>query len=120
MSRKKLNDSEERIQELENLYILTRDQFLSEYDEIKPEQRAKVLQQLRGMLDDIAKEAGGRVKRQEISNTFGTKDTTFLELIASVRKELPEPMPVIDVMPIEAEQVNDGTERETPEGFGEI
>ena len=119
MSRKKLNDSEERIQELENLYILTRDQFLSEYDEIKPEQRAKVLQQLRGMLDDIAKEAGGRVKRQEINQTFGAKDSTFLDLIASVRKELPEPMPVIDVMPLMAEQVNDGTERETTEGFGE-
>ena len=110
MSRKKLNDSEERIQELENLYILTRDQFLSEYDEIKPEQRAKVLQQLRGMLDDIAKEAGGRVKRQEISNTFGSKDSTFMELIAGIRGKLPEPKPVIDVMPLMAEQVFGGEE----------
>ena len=117
MSRKKLNDSEERIQELENLYILTRDQFLSEYDEIKPEQRAKVLQQLRGMLDDIAKEAGGRVKRQEVTQNFGTKDSTFMELIAGIRGKLPEPKPVIDVMPLMAEQVTDGTERETTEGF---
>jgi len=118
MSRKKLNDSEERIQELENLYLLTRDQFLGEYDEIRPEQRAKILQQLRGLLDDIAKEAGGRVKRQEISNTFGAKDSTFMELIAGIRGNLPEPMPVIDVMPIEAEQVDYGTERETAEESG--
>ena len=120
MSRKKLHDSEARIEELEDLYVLTRDQFLREYDDIRPEQRAKTLQQLRGMLDDIAKEAGGRVKRQEISNTFGTKDSSFLELIASVRGNLPEPQPVIEIMPIEAEQVADGAERETTEGFGEI
>ena len=117
MSRKKLNDSEERIQELENLYILTRDQFLSEYDEIKPEQRAKILQQLRGMLDDIAKEAGGRVKRQEINNTFGANDGTFMELIAGIRGKLPEPKPVIDVMPLMAEQVTDGTEGKITEEF---
>ena len=121
MSKKKLSDSEERIQELEDLYILTRDQFLDEYDEIRPAERAKVIQQLRGMLDDIAKEAGGRVKRQEINNTFGAKDSSFLELISSVRKKLPEPMPVIDVMPIEAVQVEeDGTTRKTEEGFGEV
>ena len=119
MSKKKLSDSEERIQELEDLYILTRDQFLDEYDDIKPAERAKVLQQLRGMLDDIAKEAGGRVKKQEITNTFGAKDSTFLELISSVRKNLPEPQPVIDVVPVmeEPEVVAYGTEWETTEGF---
>ena len=120
MSRKKLHDSEARIEELEDLYALTRDQFLEEYDDIKPEQRAKIIQQLRGMLDDIAKEAGGRVKRQEISNTFGAKDSSFLELISSVRGNLPKPQPVIDIMPVMAEQVADGAERETTEGFGEI
>ena len=118
MSKKKLHDAEARIEELEDLYVLTRDQFLEEYDDIRPEQRAKILQQLRGMLDDIAKEAGGRVKRQEINNTFG-KDNSFLELIASVRGNLPEPKPVIEVIPLEAE-VADGAERETAEGFGEV
>ena len=118
MSKKRLADSEERIQELETLYVLTRDQFLSEYDDIKPTERAKVIQQLRGMLDDIAKEAGGRVKRQEIQNTFGAKDSGFLELISAVRNKLPEPKPVIEVMPIEAEQVDiNGTEGQTEEGF---
>ena len=121
MSRKKLHESEDRIQELEDLYVLTRDQFLGEYDEIRPAERAKIIQQLRGMLDDIAKEAGGRVKRQEINNTFGAKDNTFLELIASVRGNLPEPVPVIDVVPIEKEQAEeDGAERKTEERFGEI
>ena len=116
MSKKKLHDSEERIQELEDLYILTRDQFLDEFDEIKPEQRAKTIQQLRGILDDIAKEAGGRVKRQEINQTFGAKDNTFLELISSVRNNLPSPQPVIDVIPIEVE--NGKTEESTAEPAG--
>lgn len=116
MSRKKLNDSEARIEELEELYVLTRDQFLNEYDDIRPTERAKIIQQLRGMLDDIAKEAGGRVKRQEINNTFG-RDNSFMELIAGIRGNLPEPKPVIEVMPKEAEQVTNGTEGKTEERF---
>ena len=120
MSKKKLHDSEERIQELEDLYVLTRNQFLDEYEDIRPAERAKIIQQLRGMLDDIAKEAGGRVKRQEINQTFGARDSSFLELIASVRGNLPEPKPVIDVVPIEMEMVTDGAEGKTEEGFGEV
>jgi hypothetical protein len=116
MSKKKLHDSEERIQELEDLYVLTRDQFLDEYEDIRPAERAKIIQQLRGMLDDIAKEAGGRVKRQEIANTFGTKDSSFLELIAGIRGNLPEPQPVIDIQPLE---IIDGTERATEETAAE-
>ena len=104
-----LRGSEERISELEDLYVRTRDQFLKEYETIKPEQRAKILQQMRGMLDDIAKEAGGRVKRQEINNTFG-KDSSFMELIAGIRGNLPPSRPVIEVMPIEAERVTYGEE----------
>jgi len=104
--KKSLRGSEERIAELEELYVKTRDSFLKEYESIKPEQRAKILQQLRGMLDDIAKEAGGRVKRQEINNTFGAKDNSFMELIAGIRGNLPQPQPIIEVMPIEAELVN--------------
>ena len=118
MSRKKLNESEERIQELEDLYILTRDQFLTDFDDLKSAEKAKMLQQLRGMLDDIAKEAGGRVKRQEVSTTFGSRDSSFLELIASVRGNLPEPKPIIDVMPIMAEQVTNGAEGQTEETAG--
>lgn len=113
MSKKKLHESEERIQELEDLYVLTRDQFLDEYEDIRPAERAKILQQLRGMLDDIAKEAGGRVKRQEINNTFGAKDSSFLELIAGIRGNLPEPQPVIDITPMEV--MTDGTEGKTEE-----
>ena len=105
MKRKELRDSEKRIEELEELYIQVRDDFVENYDEYRPHERTKIMQQLRGFLDDIAKEAGGRVKRQEISNTFGTKDSSFLELIAGVRGNLPQPKPVIDVMPFEAEQV---------------
>ena len=115
MSKRKLNDSEERINELEDLYVLTRDQFLSEFDDITPTERSKTIQQLRGMLDDIAKESGGRVKRQEINNTFGAKDSSFLELISSVRGSLPEPFPVIEVTPVKAEQVTDGAEGQTTE-----
>ena len=120
MSKKKLNVSEERIQELEDLYVLTRDQFLDEYEEIRPAERAKILQQLRGMLDDIAKEAGGRVKRQENIQSFGRADSSFLELIASVRGNLPEPAPVIEAIPIEIGQVVNGAEGQTEERFGEI
>ena len=105
MKRKELRDSEKRIEELEELYVQVRDDFVENYDEYRPHERTKLMQQLRGFLDDIAKEAGGRVKRQEISNTFGTKDSSFLELIAGVRGNLPQPQPVIDVMPFEAEQV---------------
>lgn len=120
MSRMKLKDSEERINELEDLYVLTRDQFLSEYDDIKPTERAKILQQLRGMLDDIAKEAGGRVKRQEINNTFGAKDNTFMELIAGIRGNLPEPPAVIDIQPIEVLDGTGQTEETTETGTGTI
>ena len=79
---------------------------MENYDEYKPHERTKIMQQLRGFLDDIAKEAGGRVKRQEINQTFGSRDQTFLELIAGVRGNLPQPKPVIEVMPYEAEQAN--------------
>lgn len=105
-----LKDSEERIAELEELYVTTRNAFLNEFDDMKPDMRAKTLQQLRGMLDDIAKEAGGRVKRQEINNTFGSRDSSFMELIAGVRGNLPEAKPVIEVMPMEAEQTANGEE----------
>lgn len=100
---KVLKDSEERIEELEKLYIQVRDDFVENFDHYNPQARAKIMQQLRGFLDDIAKEAGGRVKRQEISNTFGTRDSTFMELIAGVRGNLPEAKPVIEVLPVEVE-----------------
>ena len=104
--KRELRDSEERISELEELYVQVRDDFVENYDEYKPHERTKIMQQLRGFWDDIAKEAGGRVKRQEINQTFGSRDQTFLELIAGVRGNLPQPKPVIEVMPYEAEQVN--------------
>lgn len=107
---RKLRGSEERIEELEKLYVLTRNSFLDEFDHLYPEEKDKYLRQLRGMLDDIAKEAGGRVKRQEIQTSFGAKDNSFMELIAGVRGNLPTPQPVIEVMPIEAERVEDAEE----------
>lgn len=108
--KRNLRDSEERITELEELYVKTRNKFLEDFDNMDSDARAKELRQLRGMLDDIAKEAGGRVKRQEIQTSFGSRDNSFLELIAGIRGKLPEAKPVIEVMPIEAERVNDGEE----------
>ena len=105
--KRELRDSEERISELEELYVQVRDDFVTNYEDYKPHERTKIMQQLRGFLDDIAKEAGGRVKRQEINNTFGSRDNSFMELIAGIRGNLPEPKPVIDVMPMMAEQVFD-------------
>ena len=112
MGKKKsrLTESEERIAELEELYLVTREKFLDEFDDLDPNGRERYLRQLRGMLDDIAKEAGGRVKRQENINTFGATDNSFMELIAGVRGNLPGPAPVIDVMPLMAEQVFGGEE----------
>ena len=107
-----LKESEERIAELEDLYVITRNKFLTEFDDLDPQGRERYLRQLRGMLDDIAKEAGGRVKRQENINTFGATDNSFMELIAGIRGNLPEPSPVIDVMPLMAEQVFGGEEEE--------
>lgn len=101
--KKILKDSEARIEELEKLYVQVRNDFLENFDDYTPNERAKIMQQLRGFLDDIAKEAGGRVKRQEISNTFGARDNTFMELIAGVRGNLPQPQPVIEVTAVEAE-----------------
>ena len=103
--KKELRDSERRIEELEELYVQVRDDFVENYDDYKPHERTKIMQQLRGFLDDIAKEAGGRVKRQEVTQNFGMRDSSFLELIAGVRGNLPQPQPVIDVMPMMAEQV---------------
>ena len=108
-----LKDSERRIEELEELYLQVRDDFVTNYDDYKPHERTKIMQQLRGFLDDIAKEAGGRVKRQEINNTFGAKDSTFLDLIAGVRGNLPQPKPVIEVLPVMEEQVPNGEEEGT-------
>lgn len=116
--KKVLKDSEERISELEELYVKTRDKFLNDFDHYTPTERAKTLQQLRGMLDDIAKEAGGRVKRQEIQTSFGTRDNSFMELIAGIRGNLPQPKPVIDVMPVMAEQVTNGETEEPTAGTG--
>lgn len=113
-----LKDSEERISELEDLYVKTRDQFLKEFENIKPTERAKIIQQLRGMLDDIAKEAGGRVKRQQIETSFGSRDSSFMELIAGIRGNLPQPKPVIDVMPVMAERVENGEEEAVTRGTG--
>ena len=119
MGKRKLEESEARIEELEELYVLERNRFLDEYDDLSPSERMAVLRQLRGILDDIAKEAGGRVKRQENINTFGTVDNSFMELIAGVRGNLPEPeQPVIDVMPVMAEQVIDGEEVRTESETG--
>jgi len=108
-----LKDSEKRIEELEELYIQVRNDFVENYDDYRPHERTKIMQQLRGFLDDIAKEAGGRVKRQEINNTFGAKDSTFMELIAGVRGNLPQPKPVIEVMPLMAEREENGEEAGT-------
>lgn len=107
MKENKLKDSEERIAELEELYLLTRDKFLEEFDDLDADGRTKTIRQLRGILDDIAKEAGGRVKRQENINTFGTRDNSFMELVAGIRGKLPEPYPVIEVMPLMAEHTNE-------------
>ena len=115
--KKELRDSEKRIEELEELYVKVRNDFVENFDDYRPHEKTKIMQQLRGFLDDIAKESGGRVKRQEISNTFGTKDSSFLELIAGIRGNLPQPKPIIDVMPFEAEQVvyeEEGTGAEQP------
>ncbi len=106
----KLKEAEERIAELENLYIMERNRFLDEFDDLDADQRSKTLRQLRGILDDIAKESGGRVRRQENISTFGTADNSFMELIAGIRGNLPEPKPIIDVMPLTAEQVFGETE----------
>ena len=119
MGKRKLEDSEARIEELEELYVLERNRFLDDFDDMSTDDRTKVIRQLRGILDDIAKEAGGRVKRQENINTFGTVDNSFMELIAGVRGNLPEPeQPVIDVMPVMAEQVIDGEEVRTESETG--
>ena len=112
-NKRELRDSEERIAELEELYVQVRNDFVENYDDYRPHERTKIMQQLRGFLDDIAKEAGGRVKRQEINNTFGARDNSFMELIAGIRGNLPEPKPIIDVMPMTAEQVFDGEIEET-------
>ena len=108
--KRELRDSEERILELEELYVQVRNDFVDNYDGYTPNERTKIMQQLRGFLDDIAKEAGGRVKRQEINQTFGARDNTFMELIAGVRGKLPEPAPVIEVPVFEV--TSDGTEEE--------
>jgi len=108
----RLNDYEERIAELEELYLLTRSAFLDEFDALNAQEKERYLRQLRGMLDDIAKEAGGRVKKQEVRTMFGEKDSSFMELISGIRGNLPSPHPVIEVTPIE---VTDGTEAETAE-----
>ena len=113
-SKKELRNSEERIAELEELYVRVRDDFVENYEDYTGTERTKIMQQLRGFLDDIAKEAGGRVKRQEINNTFGARDSTFMELIAGVRGNLPKPQPVIEVLPVEAEVFN-GEEESRPE-----
>ena len=102
----RLKDSEERIAELEELYILTRNAFLEDFDDLKAFEKDKYLKQLRGLLDDIAKEAGGRVKRQEIQQTV-TRDSSFMELIAGIRGNLPRPAPVIEVMPVEVENAEE-------------
>ena len=112
MKKLELKDSEKRIEELETLYIQVRNDFVENFDDYRPQERAKVMQQLRGFLDDIAKEAGGRVKRQEINNTFGARDSSFMELIAGIRGNLPEAGPVIDVSPIDVAKVFDGAEEE--------
>lgn len=115
----KLKEAEERIAELENLYIMERNRFLDEFDDLDADQRSKTLRQLRGILDDIAKESGGRVRRQENISTFGTADNSFMELIAGIRGNLPEPKPIIDVMPLMAEQVF-GEETEAGTGTEEF
>ena len=115
MGKKSLKESEARIEELENLYVQERDRFLEEFDDMGSAERTQVIRQLRGILDDIAKEAGGRVKRQENINTFGSVDNSFMELIAGVRGNLPEPMPIIDVVPAVANQVTDAEEEGKPE-----
>lgn len=112
----KLKDSEARIEELETLYVMERDKFLDNFDNLDSDQRTKIIRQLRGILDDIAKEAGGRVKRQENISTFGTADNSFMELIAGIRGNLPEPTPIIDVMPILPEEVFGGQTEEDGNG----
>lgn len=102
--KKELRDSENRITELEKLYVQVRDDFVENYDDYKPAERTKIMQQLRGFLDDIAKEAGGRVKRQEIANTFGTRDSSFMELVAGIRGNLPSArQPVIEVTAVRSD-----------------
>lgn len=105
----RLKDSEERIAELQELYVMTRTSFLEEFDDLTAAEKDKYLRQLRGMLDDIAKEAGGRVKRQEIQTSFGTKDSSFMELISGIRGNLPKPQPVIEITPIEVKDAAEET-----------
>ena len=111
----RLNDFEERIAELEELYVMTRSAFLDEFDDLNAQEKERYLRQLRGMLDDIAKEAGGRVKRQEVTTNFGTKDSSFMELISGIRGNLPTPKPVIEAIPIEVTEVTDGAENSEAE-----
>ena len=114
-----LKESESRIEELEGLYVMTRNKFLDDFDDLNADDRAKYLRQLRGMLDDIAKEAGGRVKRQEISTSFGSRDNSFMELIAGIRGNLPQPKPIREVMPVMAERVEYDEEESRAESAAE-
>ena len=79
--KRNLRDSEERITELEELYVKTRNKFLEDFDNMDSDARAKELRQLRGMLDDtdIIRVKGqllpgtdsrdtGKVTRSEASN----------------------------------------------------
>jgi len=106
-----LKDYEERITELEEMYVMCRKDFIDNYDGMTPKDKAKILSQLRGLLDDIAKEAGGRAKRAIVETSYGG-DSSFALLLAGVRGRLPnqedtrgrlpqpeEPKITIDVAP---------------------
>lgn len=85
-------DTERRITELEELYKLTRQSFLDDYDNLTEIEKYRTLQQLRGLLDDIAKEAGGRAKRAVIEQNVKT-DNTFAMLLSGIRGKLPGTAP---------------------------
>lgn len=98
-------DTERRIEELEELYKLTRQSFLENYDGLSEIEKYRIMQQLRGLLDDIAKEAGGRAKRAVIEQNVGV-DNTFAMMLAGIRGNLPqEPKQLPTVEPIDVQVV---------------
>lgn len=111
--KQEFKDTERRIEELEELYKLTRQSFLENYDSLTEIEKYRIMQQLRGLLDDIAKEAGGRAKRAVIEQSVGM-DNSFAMMLAGIRGNLPpqEPKQLPPIEPIDVQVVN---KEETPD-----
>ena len=112
---KEFKDTERRIEELEELYVLTRQSFLDNYDSLSEMERYRLLQQLRGLLDDIAKEAGGRAKRAVIEQNVGV-DNSFAMMLAGIRGNLPqEPKQLPPIETIDVQVINPDESKESLE-----